>query len=733
MSEELDQTPIIGRAREYWPLTYELVNGTDREELWNEIVRQWHYLGYGKMIGPRVKYLIWHKEQLIGAISFIQGALKLKARDRLIGATQGDFREHILQHMINNNRFLILPWIHIKNLASRILSGIMPTVKKDWRDRYGVVPYAVETFVDITKYKGTCYKAANWQLIGETSGYEKVGKEMVYHGNKKGIFFRVIDKKRLERLTARYRQDPAPGEKPKRERAEETAMMDRLPIWDPELFPKANLTAEQVLQLPELFMAYLDTYMASYRRDGQQHNAELFIKGLLSDVGGRKNIENIALALEGPNRVRTLQGFIKDAPWLPEVMRDIYQRKVYERCNHPNGMVTIDDSGFKKQGKNSFGVAPQYLGCLGKVGNGQVGVFAGYCSPMGHGLLQARLYAPVIWFTDKEKRKLWKRCDVPEDLEFKTKPEIGLELIGEILARNAFDFQWIGMDCAYSGKEFRSKLPEDKWYFGDVRCNHTVKLTGTDSPVQVQDVAMDDAIPWQYREKFIGAAGPDELWFKAIRVTEPGEDKELWLFIRRNKKDDLRYALSNAPASLSVLELNCAADMRWTIESSFRECKQNLGMNEYETRSYEGWNRHMQLVMVAHLFLNMIRDQFTVPVQSPVHRTGDGSEGMIPKITDSAQIILTSEEAGSLKPLTIILDPKPKFGQLQVIRVTRIRFLSIENAVTLFKAALTCDIEVIRHALNVIAFDLKNTWKSICSRTKKYYLEHYVPICTLPC
>ena len=117
MSEGTNQTPIIGYARDYWPLDYELVNGTEREKIWDEVMRTWHYLGYRTMIGPRLKYLIWHKGKLIGAISFVQGALKLKARDHMIGATQSNFREHILPHILNNNRFLILPDIHIKNLA----------------------------------------------------------------------------------------------------------------------------------------------------------------------------------------------------------------------------------------------------------------------------------------------------------------------------------------------------------------------------------------------------------------------------------------------------------------------------------------------------------------------------------------------------------------------------------------------------------------------------------------
>jgi len=727
LQEEINQTPINGVARDYWPIEYDLVNGTSREELWNEVVQKWHYLGYKMMIGPRVKYLLWHNGRLIGAISFNQAMLKLKPRDQLTGALQGDFRQHILPHIINNNRFLIFPWIRIRNLASKILSNIMPRVRADWESRYGITPYAVETFVDLAQYKGTCYKAANWKLIGETRGYKKVGKEMIYHGNRKGIFFIIIDKKRFERLVSRYRTYPAPGTKPEWEsvRAEETVMVDRLPIWDPDLFAIAQMAKEHVENLANFFMKFMDHFIACYRRNGQQHNAELFIKGLLSDVGGRKNIENIALALEGSNRVRTLQNFIKDAPWRHNVMRDIYQRIIFDSYNAPDGMITLDDSGVKKDGKNSFGVAHQYLGNLGKTANCQVGVYVGYCSPKGHGLLDARLYVPKTWFEDPAKLQLWKRSDAPETLTFRTKPEIATDLVNEILERNHFSFKWIGFDSGYSSKELRLQLPDDKWYFGDVRNNHLIIPVETYVPVHAKDVAEDDSVKWHRIEKFMGSNGPVEYWYKAIRVTEPNDETELWLYIRKNKNNDIRYALSNAPGTLEMIELNLAGEMRWSIESSFKECKTNLGLDEYETRSYQGWHRHMLLVMVAHQFVNQVRDLFTVPYEKPRNGKGINSGRIIHKIPAGTQIIMTSKEKSTNEQLTIRPNEYSQLGEKLISNIINIRFLSFNQAAYLIKASISGNSKNINKAMDTIAHDLKGTWNSLMSRTRKFLRDNY--------
>ena len=183
----IDQQPIVGTVKDFRPFDIVKVNTKEADQLWDHMVRTWHYLGFQAMIGPRIKYLVLYHDKPVAAVSFTQAALKIGVRDSWIGLDAEHIRK-ILPHMLNNNRFLILPWVKIKNLASFILSRVLHLLKKDWLETYHCPPYAVETFVDITRYPGTCYKAANWSYVGETMGYGKVRKAYVYHGNRKGVF-----------------------------------------------------------------------------------------------------------------------------------------------------------------------------------------------------------------------------------------------------------------------------------------------------------------------------------------------------------------------------------------------------------------------------------------------------------------------------------------------------------------------------------------------------------------
>jgi hypothetical protein len=128
-------------------------------------------------------------ELLIGAISFCSGAFKLGPRDKFVGWDENTWLEHIAS-LLNNNRFLILPWIKVKNMASKILSLSLKRVRNDWKQQYGVELSLVETFIDTKRYRGTCYIAANWTYLGLTKGFKRQGNTFVYHGNEKGIFVR---------------------------------------------------------------------------------------------------------------------------------------------------------------------------------------------------------------------------------------------------------------------------------------------------------------------------------------------------------------------------------------------------------------------------------------------------------------------------------------------------------------------------------------------------------------
>ena len=169
------------------------VDETKWEATWNKLVRKYHYLGYESVIGARIKYIITLGEYIIGAISFCSAAYHLSPRDKYIGWNE-ETRVAMLPHLVCNNRFLILPWVSIHNLASMVLSLSLQRLRKDWEKQYDIIPYMVETFVDNRYFYGTCYKAANWMYLGLTKGYSKIGKSFVYHGHKKAIYVYIIDR-----------------------------------------------------------------------------------------------------------------------------------------------------------------------------------------------------------------------------------------------------------------------------------------------------------------------------------------------------------------------------------------------------------------------------------------------------------------------------------------------------------------------------------------------------------
>ena len=622
----IPQTPIEGSLKALQPLCFVMVNGTSHELIWNHMVRTWHYLGYESMIGPRVKYLILFRDTPIAAISFNQASLRLGVREEWLN--WGDeCRQTMLKHVVNNNRFLILPWVRVKNLASHLLAKALEHLKIDWFFLYGIKPYAAETFVDSSRYPGICYKAANWRYLGQTRGFGKIGKTFVYHGNRKGVFFYLFDRKLLKVIS----QFP-PRPNPNLERVRDWQMMLSIPDWSAELFTEIGLNEQSVADIGSLLDQYLATFTPCYSRTEQQRNGELYIKGLLSDLS-RKSIEPIALRYEDEKTVRTLQLFLKDAPWNEQQMKQLYQGRVCAKANDPNGMITVDGSDFAKKGTQSAGVYRQYCGSKGKIENCQAGVFIGYSGASGYGLLDARLYLPQAWF-DTEHKAYWSKCDIPEETEFRTKPQLALEMIQEAVGNHALQFKWVGCDGAFGcDAEFRRGLPQSVLFFADIHTNQRVfrerpewslpeykgrgkkptRLQPSVAPIPVSAITEDPSIPWKDVILMEGAKGPLQAQVKYCRIIEVYEDSdgdELWLYIRKYRDGRIKYAISNAPASINVKELHHAATLRWPIEQSFQECKSYLGMADYETRSYVGWHRHMVLVMVSHLFVLEVRQRF---------------------------------------------------------------------------------------------------------------------------
>ena len=172
------QAPLLRPVHELATLTLQPVLGTPASRLWNEYVQRYHYLGYTPMSGSQMRYNVFAGEQLVALLSFGASAWKLGPREQFIGWPE-PLRLKNLQRVVNNARFLILPWVQSKGLASKILSKVARQLPNDWQLRYGYRPVLLETFVESQRHRGTCYKAANWVHIGQTTGRGK--KSAVHH------------------------------------------------------------------------------------------------------------------------------------------------------------------------------------------------------------------------------------------------------------------------------------------------------------------------------------------------------------------------------------------------------------------------------------------------------------------------------------------------------------------------------------------------------------------------
>jgi Druantia protein DruA len=163
---------VVGTVGPLSALRLEAVSDPRASRLWNGLIARYHYLGYSPLPGAQLRYLIACEQGVLGAIGFGAAAWKVAARDRWIG-WQPRVREAHLGRVLNNARFLLLPWVQVKNLASKVLSLAAARVVEDFPERYGEPVVLLETFVEVPRHQGTCYRAANWHYRGETAGRGK--------------------------------------------------------------------------------------------------------------------------------------------------------------------------------------------------------------------------------------------------------------------------------------------------------------------------------------------------------------------------------------------------------------------------------------------------------------------------------------------------------------------------------------------------------------------------------
>lgn len=171
--------PLEGEVSALGDLTLSLVEDARSSRQWNEYVDRYHYLGYKKLPGAQLRYLATAREQVVAVLGFGASAWKTAPRDQFIGWTT-EQRKRNLPLVVNNARFLILPWIRCNNLATKLLGMIVRRIADDWHLRYAYRPVLLETFVEIDRFQGTIYKAANWINVGDTQGRGKLDVHKQY-------------------------------------------------------------------------------------------------------------------------------------------------------------------------------------------------------------------------------------------------------------------------------------------------------------------------------------------------------------------------------------------------------------------------------------------------------------------------------------------------------------------------------------------------------------------------
>jgi hypothetical protein len=179
----VDTTPLIARLNELRPLEVRQVRRTSDEPLFNSLVEHHHYLGYEQPVGEHLKYLVRAQGRPIACMAWSSAPRHLGSRDRYIGWSQ-EARKRNIRLIAYNTRFLILPWVQVPHLASHILSRVAATLSSDWERMYEHPIRFVETFIDPERFRGTCYRAANWVLLGRTTGR---GKDDLTHRQNRSI------------------------------------------------------------------------------------------------------------------------------------------------------------------------------------------------------------------------------------------------------------------------------------------------------------------------------------------------------------------------------------------------------------------------------------------------------------------------------------------------------------------------------------------------------------------
>lgn len=358
----------------------------------------------------------------------------------------------------------------------------------------------------------------------------------------------------------------------------------------------------------DLFEEVYQRLKPVFERSETRERVRFYLHGLLSPIR-RKNSWQLAEEA-GESKPYGMQYLLDRARWDADQMRDILQEYVREKLGDENGIGVLDETGFLKKGDKSVGVQRQYSGTAGRIENCQIGVFLSYTSKFGHTLIDRELYLPKSWIAEPERCQ---KADVPEEVKFATKPELAIKMIKRAL-NIKLPISWFVGDSIYgSSRPLRAFLEEQKKpYALAVTCKERVVSSGKLQRVDklAATLAPND---WQCLSAGAGSKGPRLYNWAGIELQDAGiAGWSHFLVIRQTMKTgekapETAYVLVFAPVGTSLQKMVEVIGDRWTVEECFQTGKSEVGLDEYEVRSWQGWYRHITLCLVALAFLAVLR------------------------------------------------------------------------------------------------------------------------------
>jgi SRSO17 transposase len=362
-----------------------------------------------------------------------------------------------------------------------------------------------------------------------------------------------------------------------------------------------------------------------FARAEARRRVQVYLRGLLSPIE-RKNGWQLAEAM-GDATPYAMQHLLDRADWDAEGVREDLRAYVVEQLGDPGAVLVVDETGFVKKGTHSAGVAKQYSGTLGKIENCQVGVFLAYASPRGVAFLDRALYLPQEWSDDAARRAA---AHIPEDVGFATKPQLARALLARALAAGV-PAAWVTADSVY-GDDRRLRVwleAQEQPYVLAVSGKEYVNVAASWTQRRVSTLLKElqtlPADAWVRRSAGAGSKGPRRYdWYRLPLVPPLQDGYERWFLVRRSLSapDELQGYVAFALAGVALEQLVQVAGSRWTIEVAFEAAKGEVGLDQYEVRSWRGWSRHITLALLTHALLTVVRQRLSAPAPQPQQKGG---------------------------------------------------------------------------------------------------------------